>query len=236
MDNNNYSIYFSQPMEIDHWKWAIENHVGTWVNTHGKNHWEMVKFVSMRRHVLKSIGREKFGELLLHMFPSLFGATDTATSLKYDMDKFRYNSDLYDYGHLSDDHILKTYEKELNELFDKEEEDESNISMTIMPTMESRLEEYLYKIVDSSMYAKVISRPTYCNFTATYSIEQYMTKSFYSLGQPSQIMVFECVEDKVDAYKVTQLAGQYMYDRKIKLFIVSTKVFSKPNSKKPLLS
>lgn len=223
MDNNIYLRYFSQPMEMDHWKWAIENHVGTWVKTHGKSYWEMVKFVSMRRHILKNVGREKFAELLLHLFPALFESTDTATSLKYDMDKFRYNRDLYDYGHLSEDHILKTYEKELNELFDKEDDDETNISMTTIPTMESRLEEYLFKIVDSSMYAKIISRPTYCNFTATYSIEQYMTKSFYNLGQPTQIMVFECVEDKVDANKVTQLAGQYMYDRKIKLFIVSTK-------------
>ena len=160
MDNNIYFKHFSQPMEIEHWKWAIENHVGPWVKAHGKSYWEMVKFVSKRRHVLKNIGREKFADLLLHYFPDLFESTDTATSLKYDMDKFRYNRDLYDYGHLGD-HIIKTYEKELNELFDKDDDDESNITMTTIPTMESRLEEYLYKIVDCSMYAKVISRPTY---------------------------------------------------------------------------
>ena len=109
-------------------------------------------------------------------FPSLFKST-TVMSLKYDMDKFRYNRELYDYGHLPDDHILKHFEKELNELFDKEMEP-SNITMTAIPTMESRLEEYLGKIVDNSMYAKIVTRPTYCNYTATYSVEQYMTKSF----------------------------------------------------------
>ena len=223
MDNDNYTEYFAQPMETDHWKWAIMNHVGPWVSAHGKGYWELVKFVSKRRHVLSNkISREKFAELLLSYFPILFDSTDTARSLKYDMDKFRYNKELYDYGHLPDNHLLKTYEKELNELFDKEMEP-SNITMTAIPTMESRLEEYLGKIVDNSMYAKIVTRPTYCNCTATYSIEQYMTKSFFNLGEPSHIMVFECVEGKVDADKVTQLAGRYVVEHKIKLFIVSTK-------------
>ena len=224
MDNDKYLEYFAQPMEIEHWKWAIENHVGPWVEAHGKSFWELVKFISQRRNVLKSIGREKFAEMLLEYFPSLFKTTNTAKSLKYDMDKFRYNNLLENYNRLEDNHTLKTYETELNELFDKEME-MSNTTMTTIPTIESRLEEYLYKIVDKSMYAKVVSRPTYCNFRASYSIEQYMTKSFFNLGQPSQIVVFECVDEKVDAEKVSQLAGRYMLEHKIKLFIASTKGF-----------
>ena len=208
-------------MEIEHWKWAIENHVGPWVEAHGKSYWEFVKFVSQRRRILKTISRSKFAELLLHYFPSLFKPNDTAVSLKYDMDKFRYNKILKDYGHNADKEIL-TLEEELNALFDIEME-QSNTTMTATPTMESRLEEYLNILVDNSMYARIVTRPTYCNFTATYSVEQYMTKSYYKLGQPSQIMVFECVDDKVDAVKVSQLAGQYMPERNIKLFIVSTK-------------
>ena len=211
-------------MEIDHWKWAIENHIGPWVETHGKSYWQFVKFISQRRRVLKTIGREKFAEMLLYYFPGLFKPTDTPKSLKYDMDKFRYNDLLDNYGNIENDHKLKTYEKELNDLFDTEM-DLSNTTMTAIPTMESRLEEYLNKIVDKSMYAKIINHPTYCNFTATYSIEQYMTKSFYNQGLPSQIMVFECVDEKVDADKVSLIAGRYMTEHKIKLFIVSTKGF-----------
>lgn len=221
MDNDKYIKYFAQPMEIEHWKWVIENLVGPWVAAHGKSYWEFVKFVSQRRRVLKTIGREKFADLLLYYFPSLFKPSDTAMSLKYDMDKFRYNNILYNYSYDKDKEI-HTLEKELNELFDTEMES-SNTTMTSIPTMQSRLEEYLYKIVDKSMYAKIVNRPTYCNFTATYSIEQYMTKAFFNQGQPSQIMVFECVDDKVDAGKVSQLAGQYMLEHNIKLFIVSTK-------------
>ena len=221
MDNDKYLSYFAQPMEVEHWKWAIENHVGSWVAAHGKSYWEFVKFVSQRRHVLKRIGREKFAEMLLFYFPLLFKPTDTAMSLKYDMDKFRYNNILEDYDHQANKEIL-TLEKELNTLFDTEME-LSNTTMTSIPTMESRLEDYLRKMVDSSMYAKIINHPIYCDCTATLSIEQYMTKSFYNLNQPSYIMVFECVDDKVDARKVKELAGQYMVEPHIKLFIVSTK-------------
>lgn len=223
MDSKNYSKYIAQPMEIEHWKWVVENHIGPWVKAHGKSYWEIVKYHSIRRRFLKSsISRLKYAELLLDWFPGLFDPTDTAQSLKYNMDKFTYNRELYNYRHLPDNHILKSYEKELNDLFDKEIESD-NTTSTAIPTMESRLEEFLYKIVDNSMYAKVVNRPTYCNFTATYSIEQYMTKSFFNQGQPTHIMVFECVEGKVDANIVTQLAGQYILDQKIKLFIVSTK-------------
>lgn len=221
MDNDKYSKYFANPMEIAHWKWAIENHIVEWVRTHGKSFWEFVKFVSQRRRVLKRIGREKFAEMLLYYFPTLFKPTDTATSLKYDMDKFRYNNILDDYDHLADNEI-HTLETELNMLFDLEMES-SNTTMTAIPTMESRLVEHLTKIVDQSMYARIVNRPTYCNFTATYSIEQYMTKSFLNQEQPTYITVFECVDGKVDADKVNQLAGRYMTEHKIKLFIVSTK-------------
>ena len=158
--------------------------------------------------------------MLLYYFPSLFNPTDTPKSLKFNMDKFRYNHILDDYDHQADKEIL-TLEDELNTLFDIEM-DLSNTTMTTIPTMESRLEDYLNKIVDNSLYAKVINHPTYCDYTATLSVEQYMTKSFYKLNQPSYIMVFQCVEDKVDAGKVNQLAGQYMLKPHIKLFIVST--------------
>ena len=69
MESKEFTKYFAQPMEIEHWIWAIENHVGPWVEAHGKSYWEFVKFVSQRRRILKTISRAKFAELLLHYFP-----------------------------------------------------------------------------------------------------------------------------------------------------------------------
>lgn len=223
MDNTKIKECFSQPMELDGWKWAIKNHIGHWVKAKGKSYWEVVRHVSISRGVLKDISREKFGELLLTLCSSIFDPSDTSKSLKYDMDKFRYNKDYINYNRLPDSHLLRTLEEEVHALFDTERDDET--TMTPAPTIESRLGEYLYKLQEKYVNTRVIERPTYCNFTATFSMEQYMSRAFFNQQKPSQIMVFECVNDKVDAIKVTQLAGQYMDERKIKLFIVSTHGF-----------
>ena len=218
MDNIIASDFFARPMEMDNWKWAMENHIGLWVEAKGKSFWEVVRHVSISRGVLKDISRENFGKVVLKLCPSLFTSSVTPLSLKYDMDKFRYNRDYSNYDKLPDAHILRKLEAEVHALLDMKQDHEP---ATSVPTIESRLGDYLYELKEKYVNIRIKERPTYCNCTATFSMEQYMSRAFYNLEKPSQIMVFECVNDKVNSTTVAQLAGQYMPERKIKLFIVS---------------
>lgn len=221
MDNSIISDYFAQPMETEHWIWAMENHVIPWVKAKGKSYFELVRWVSInQRGVLNKIGREKFGELLITLFQPQLDVSDTPYSLKYNMDKFRFNDSFTRFELLPDSHLLNKMATELNVLFDMKD-DADVITTTAAPTIESRLADYLHELETKTPYAKVLLHPTYCNFTATISMEHYMTKAFFNLGNPTMIMVYECVDAKVDAKVVAELAGQYMGDRRIKLFIVS---------------
>lgn len=220
-------MYFADPAEANHWIWCVDKHVAHWVKGHSKSYWEMVRFVGIRRGTLNpKLSRTAFAELLLKACPSWFSATDTPTSLKHSMDKFRYIRELDRFERLRDTDLPKAYEKELNDLFDKPTEPVESTA-TVMPTMESRLHDYLYKEVKHYKYAKVVERPTYCNFSSNFSLEQFVSKHFYDKGQPTQIYVYECIPNRVDEQTVTMLAGRYMYDRRIKLYIVSTNGYDK---------
>lgn len=189
-----------------------------------RSFWELVRYVSQQRGVLiKNLGREKFGDMLIHLCPKAVSKSDTKGSLKYNMDKFKFNNKLNEdaFKKLPDKHVLRQYVDELNSLFDERPaQDTTNVEKTTY-TIQDRLKEYLDADVDKEQYAKVLVRPTYCNYPSTFSVEQYVSKRFYEEGRPSRIIVYECVDGRVDDSKVVQLAGQYMEDRRIKLYIAS---------------
>lgn len=221
MDNVSVLECFAQPMEMEHWCWSMENHVIPWVKSKNKSYWEVVRWTSIhQRRVLKEISREKFCELLITLFKPLLDPGDSPSSLKSSMNIFKFNSELKFFDKLGDSHLLKILVAEVDSLFDKQ--DDSDVTTTtVVPTVQSRLMDYLYDLQSKLPFARVLLHPTYCNFTATVSMEHYTTKAFFNLGNPTMITVYECVETKVDANVVVGLAGQYMDDRRIKLFIVS---------------
>lgn len=225
MDNKEIKKCFRQPMEIEGWKWAIENRVAPWVEERNKGYWALVLFVSKRRGVLRNdMGRERFGELLLSLCPTVFDSSDTSKSLKYNMDKFEYNNLFDRFDRLPDTHPLRIYAAELDAMFDNPQ-CQTEKPVPVVYTIEQRIEEYLHKYIDTLKYARVITRPTYGNYTSTFSVEQYVTKEFMDKGQASQIVVFECVDGIVDGDKVATLAGKFMGNH-FKIYIASSKGFS----------
>ena len=78
MDNEKFLDCFCQPMEAEGWALTIEEHVAPWVEAKSKSFWELVMFVSKQRGVIKkSLGRERFGELLIAMCPHAVDVNDT---------------------------------------------------------------------------------------------------------------------------------------------------------------
>ena len=222
MDNEEFFKYFKQPMELDSWVACVNGEVGKWVSKKGLGYWELVRFVSKRRGILKNdVGREKFGEILITLCHNAVSKNSTPTSLKYNMDKFDYRNELEIFERLDKRHLLVSHVEELNTLFDLQDRDMSSSLPDGENSIEQLLRTYLKTTVNTQKYAKVCERPTYCNYTSTFSVEQFVSQDFYDNGRPSHIIVYECVDKRVDDNMVLQYASRYMNDRRIKLYIAS---------------
>jgi Zn-dependent peptidase ImmA (M78 family) len=222
MYNEEFFKYFKQPMELDSWVACVNGEVGKWVSKKGLGYWELVRFVSKKRGILKNnVGREKFGEILIKLCPNAVSKNSTPKSLKYNMDKFDYRNELETFERLDKWHPLVTYFEDLNTLFDMQDQDMNSSSTNGTNSIEQLLRTYLQTSVNTHKYAKVCERPTYCNYTSTFSVEQFVSQDFYDQDRPSHIIVYECVDERVDDNMVLQLASRYMNDRRIKLYIAS---------------
>jgi Zn-dependent peptidase ImmA (M78 family) len=225
--DNSFLNYIRQPKETEHWKWAVENHVAPWVTRHNKSYWELVRWVSSERlnYIKPTMGREKFGNYLISTCPAAFERGDTQKSLKSNMDKFKYIEELSIFSRLEDDNEVRVLVKELESLFALQP-DTPECTLHQPFTMQMRMEEWMEKFVDRQQYAQSFTRPTYCNFATSYSIEQYASKHFMNSREPSRIILFDCVDGDVDHTYVAQLAGIYYTDRRIKVFVASTNGFN----------
>lgn len=218
MDNKEILNCFKQPQDVERWTCWMKNKVAPWMKGRPKSHLELVFFVSKRVSGLKNrIGREKFGELIIEKCPEVANGSQTPKSIKFNMDIYEHRKELANLhdckaGHPYDDVV------ELENLFNGKTADDSSQT----PTMAERLEEYLRESADELRYAKVRVRPRYCNFTPSFSVEQYKSQKFQDEGTPSYIEVYECVDGVVNEDNVLSLSSRYINNNKIKLFVVST--------------
>lgn len=227
---------FVRPETAKDWIDRINLQLGKWVKLKGKSYWEFVRFYGFWRGITKELSRPDFTHLLVTECKDALDESDTEGSLKSNMDIFKYKDDLrkrteeerkkqkYDtiwrFELLSDSHACCILKNELDDILSQPLPN-SNASV---PNMEQRLEVYLKQMADEYPYATVYSRPTYCFNSATFSIEQYMKPEFADQRKPSQIMVFECINEQVTENKVHELYSRYD-DRRIKLFIASPYCF-----------
>lgn len=221
MDNGGFLDCFKQPQDVERWTWWMKNGVALWMKDRPKSHLELVLFVSKQIAGLKNgIGRKRFGKLIIAKCPEVVGRTDTPKSIKFNMDKYEHNKELAYFHKCTEGHPYDDV-KELEDLYNGKTklttDDEKQT-----PTMTQRLEEYLRESVDEMRYAKVRVRPSYCSFTASFSVEQYTSHKFLDGGKPSYIEVYECVDDVVNEENVLSLSCRYIKDNRIKLYIVST--------------
>lgn len=220
MDNKEILDCFEQPQDVERWTCWMKNGVASWMKGRPKSDLELVLFVSKRvAGMKKKLGREKFGKLIIAKCPDVKSNTDTPQSIKYNMDKYKYGHELASFHNCTEGHPYEDV-KELEDLFYKKP-DLTYDDVKSQPTMELRLEEYLRESIDPR-YAKVMVRPTYCSFTATFSVEQYKSQKFQNEGKPTFIEVYECVNDVINEDKTLSLISRYSQDNRIKVYIVST--------------
>lgn len=221
MDNKEILNCFNQPQDVERWTCWMKNGVVHWMEDRPKSHLELVLFVSKRVAGMKEgVGRKKFGELIIAKCPDVTDSSDTPQSIKYNMDKYEHIKKL-DYLHNFPTGHPYVDVEELENLFNCNNQ-LASINEKQAPTMAHRLEVYLRESADELRYAKVRIRPTYCNFTASLSVEQYKSKAFLDKNTPSHIDVYECVDGVVNEDNVLSLSSRYINDRRIKLFVVST--------------
>ena len=219
--------YIRQPQELQKWVRWITTKVGPWIKNRqekkedGKSLWELARFVSIKLFVLyNTIGRKAFGELIISKCPEAVEGTDTATSLKYSMDKYRYRKELKSFHQYPDTHPMKQDYNVLVEMYEHLDLSAENNSEEI-PTVESRMKEYLSEYADSQTYAKFFNHPTYCNYNVTMSVEHYVSQKFMDERRPSWIEIYQCIDNDVDEDTISRYYTRFGDERKISIFIVS---------------
>ena len=212
---------FVQERIDEDWVWIIENRVGTWVAQKGNSgYWDCVNIYSQYIGILKNgLIRKDFAGLIVAIRPKGLKEGKTKEQLKGSMDHFPLSIKLDMIGSYAENSDRGKTFKELNDLFNApipHDKQEDNIY-----SVKSRLKEYLEKRVATDQYTRICNGETYCGYTTTLSIEKYASEKFMNYKMPTQIIVIECVEEKVSDDTISMMVGRYGADRKIKLVIAS---------------
>ena len=216
MDNIEILDYFSESQDAERWINIVDNKISNWINTHNKRYWEVVRYVSNEYYFSQTIGREKFGELLVKYCPKAVTKSDTSMSLKYNMDKFEYNDNLERKHNLCDDHPLLKAIDEVKEIFNSE-----SVSTDNTPLHLKVLKQELNKVAEAYPFARLFENVAYCGFQSDFSIEIFVSENFIKEQKPTHIHIYNIINEVVSEETVLRESSKYMKDNRIKLYIVS---------------
>ena len=199
---------FVQERIDEDWVWIIENRVGTWVAQKGNSgYWDCVNIYSQYIGILKNgLIRKDFAGLIVAIRPKGLKEGKTKEQLKGSMDHFPLSIKLDMIGSYAENSDRGKTFKELNDLFNApipHDKQEDNIY-----SVKSRLKEYLEKRVATDQYTRICNGETYCGYTTTLSIEKYASEKFMNYKMPTQIIVIECVEEKVSDDTISMMVGR----------------------------
>lgn len=216
MNNIEILDYIYDSQNAEKWINIVDNKISNWIKTHNKRYWEVVRYVSNKYYFLQSIGREKFGELLVKCCPNAVTKSDTSMSLKYNMDKFDYNDD-FDYMHrLQDNHPLLIAIDEVNEIFNSETVPNDNTPLHLKV-----LKQELIKVAEVTPFARMHENESYSGFRSDFSIEIFVSEMFLKERKPTHIHIYNIMNEVVSEETVLRETSRYMNDSRIKLYLVS---------------
>lgn len=223
--------------EEDTIKWicAIEHGIKEWIGRHNKQYWEVVRFVSRKRGILgkpsKSKGdfvltRKEFANAIIKFCPNAVSSIETADALVSSMEQYRYKDALKAFEEQLSASVVRQQVKEVEDILDGlpcqalPEEDKPQ------DTIYDRLVEFLHYSIDEQINkvpcSKICLRPQYSKIKPAIAIENFATRKFLNLGQPSFYIAFEIVEEKLDSGKLYELIGRYKNVNNTKLYVAST--------------
>ena len=225
MKNEDNLRFFNQPQEADKWIWRVENVIGDWIRKEGnKSLWYIVLWESKRQKVLiDEITRREFATLLVQECADALSESDTVDKVFHNIESFKYKQNLNCLNKEPEMSFVRKWVDTVSNLLTKDVITEPTPDGF---TLEQRMQEYLKNTTTNETYAKVCIRPIYNDKTATMSVEKYMSQRFWDEHRPSQIVIFECVEESLTEEKVEMLYGRFGTLSNTKLFIASTHSFS----------
>ena len=213
MEKSACAKFFSRGQIDEDWVWIMANRVTAWVKANGgRRMWDVVWFASVRRGVLvEDLSRKDFADLLLTVCPQVRqdfrGQKDNSEKLMACMYKYNHSAQFDNLDDLADDAQAKKDVRAVEALLD--EPIPANAQREVPYTMDMLLEQYLNEYVATGPLTRLIPRPTYGKYTATFAVEHYLSPELLQEETPSSTIVFECFDKQVTEEQVMILDSQY---------------------------
>ena len=222
-DNND---FFYLPSEADGWVWRVVHYVGPWISLQkDKSLWKLVLWVSKRNSILdKKITIKQFCNLVVEECGNALSEKENADTLFHNIQKFKYTE------------LLDTYDtqKELSKIHQSAGKVEEMLSMPINTdqssstyTLEGRMREFLDNAVATGKYDIIRIKPVYDGKQATMSVESFMSQKFVDENRPSQVVIFQCIDDEITEDTVDMYSGRFCKRNNTKLFLASTHTYNR---------
>ena len=237
-DSENLTSYFTNGDDAVKWVNTVNGGGREWIEKRNKQHWELIKFVSIQRGIIiEDCTRKTFAKILFTFCPDALVGGESAQKLVSSMAHYPHIDKLRNLDKVFDAHIVRTDIKDAEDFLD-------NVPSVTretpsQPSIEDKMEAYLCRVVeqgeDKYPISKVVVRPQYGDVCPALSVETFVNRLFFEQKLPSLIVAFEFLDKLVDDLNANALVGKYSNMKNIKLFIVSPKGLT-PAVKKTLLN
>ncbi|GEM_PF-3573617 len=237
-DSENLISYFTNGDEAVRWVNTVNSGGREWIEKRNKQHWELIKFVSIQRGIInEDCTRKTFANILITFCPDAVSAGESFQKLATSMAHYAYVGKLKQLDKVFETHLVRTHIKDAEDFLDNVPTMPQGTPSK--PSIADRMEAYLRTVVeqgeDKYPISKLVVKPQYEDVCPALSIEIFVNRQFFEQKLPSQIVAFEILDKLVDDLNANALVGKYSNMKNIKLFIVSPKGLT-PDVKKTLLN
>lgn len=216
--------FFYLPREAEEWVWRVVHYVGPWITSQNdKSLWKLVLWVS-KRNYLYNITIKQFCKLVVEECGNALSEKENADTLFHNIEKFKYNSLLELYDRQKEDSKIHQLVVKVEELLSMPINTDQTSSTY---TLEGRMREFLDNAVATGKYDKIRIRPVYDGKQASMSVESFMSQKFVDEERPTQIVIFQCIDDEVTEDTVDLYSGRFCKRGNTKLFLASTHTYNK---------
>ena len=220
-----FNKYFKSGEVDQKWVQFIKTNAADWVNEkRNQSYWALILLHSKLNDVLvDSISVESFAKIVVELRPDFFTKPDAAKKLKSSIYAYKHSVSIKKFDSLSPDSEVRKLIDEVDNLYNQSTENFAETS-TSSNSAEDILRHYLEQTIAIGPFTKIHEHPTIGRYTATFSVETYMSQEMMQKNQPSTTIAFMYDHEKVTDSKINMYMGQYQKNVS-KLFIVSDKGF-----------
>ena len=220
-----FNQYFTFSEVDPKWVRFIKSSATDWVKGKGsQSYWAVILLYGKLSDVLvESISVESFATIVVALRPDYFTKLDAVKKLKASIYAFPHSVSIKKFNDLSPNNEVRGLIGEVDKLYNQSTENFAKTS-TSSHSAEDILKHYLEQTIAVGPLTKIHEHPTIGRYTATFSVEIYMSQEMMQQNQPSTTFAFMYDHEKVTDSKINMYMGQYQKNVN-KLFVVSDKDF-----------